>query len=162
MSKFYKDWKMTEPQHRAYFNLLDAVYQQQGITGGAERESLRKLIHQRAFGRAISAKEIDHLKGFDAFKAECLAWSQPANMEAQLLMAEQPLIRLRHRIRELADEPLILAMVRGPLFGKESLEDLNEAELERLRNTYCDRQAAEHKPETLARRRAKRKVEEPF
>lgn len=156
MSKqFFPGWKMTIDQRRAYFKTLEAVCAKQGITSAAEKESMRKLIHARAFGHPISAKDIDHLKGFDAFKRECLAWLQPDNLNAQLRMEQMPLIRLRHRIRELADEPYALAIVRDR-FHKPTLEDLNEVELEQLRNTLCDHQAVEHKPATLARRRAKR------
>jgi hypothetical protein len=152
MSKLYPGWKMSVAQHYSYFNLLEAVYRQQGITSAAEKESMRKLIHTRAFGRPISAKEIDPLKGFDALKRECLAWSQPDNLNAQLRMEQMPLIRLRHRIRELADEPYIVAIIRDR-FKQGSLEDLNETELEQLRNTLCGRKTRGRrasKPEPVA------------
>jgi hypothetical protein len=145
-SKFFPGWRMTWGQHSAYFKTLEAVYAKQGITSAADKESMRKLIHERAFGSAISAKDIDHLKGFDAFKAECLAWLQPDSIDAQLHMEQMPLIRLRYRIRELADEPYIEAILRDR-FNNSTLDDLSEAELVQLRNTLDARAGVRRKKE---------------
>jgi hypothetical protein len=144
--KFFPGWKMTWDQHNAYFRLLEAACRAQGKRTAAEREELRQLIHSRAFGRPISAKDIDHLKMFDALKAECLALSQPANLEAQLRQAEMPLIRLRQGILEKFSEDRILGLLRSARFKRESLEDLgdmNEKDLTDLRNTLCARTAGE-------------------
>jgi hypothetical protein len=149
--EFYPGWKMTRAQHQAYWRLLSQVNAVQNVTSAEERESMRKLIHDRAFGRAVSAKDIDHLKMFDAFKGACLAMIQPANWEAQLHQVDQPLIRLRHACRQLADEPYIQALVQGPRFKKQSLDDLDERELTDLRNTLAARASARRrKQEPLA------------
>lgn len=145
--KFFPGWKMTWSQHQKYFRLLDDVYRANGITMAAEKEQVRQAIHQRAFGHPVSAKEIDHLKMFDAFKAECLAMSDPANLDAQLQQAEMPLIRLRVACLKLADEPYIQALVQSPRFKKQSLDenDWTEAELTDLRNTLAARASSHHR-----------------
>src|SRR5208282_3896576 len=97
--KFFRDWKMTVKQHRLYFRLLTDVYAVRCLTIQADKELLRQLIHQKAFGAPVSAKQIDHLKMFDAFKAECIAIIQDSSLEAQLRQIDQPLIRLRYSIR---------------------------------------------------------------
>lgn len=106
--------------------------------------------------RIASSSQIGKLADFDELKRVAMAIIAPNNMNAQLQQVLQPLIRLRHRIRELADEPYILALVQGPRWKKQLLEDLSEKELEDLRNTLMDH-AAEHRPGTLARRRERRK-----
>jgi hypothetical protein len=110
-----------------------------GLTTTLAREQCRKQIHMRAFGSEISAKEIDHLKMFDAFKAEIMAELSPANVNAQMRQLEQPLIRLRHGIRKLAGADQINALIRSDRFKKQNLEDLNEKELTDLRNTLAGR-----------------------
>jgi len=145
--KFFPGWKMTWSQHQKYFRLLDDVYRANNITSTDEKEQVRQAIHLRAFGRPISAKEIDHLKMFDAFKAECLAMTRPADLEAQLHQAEMPLIRLRVACRKLADEPYILALVQSPRFKKQSLDDSDwtEQQLTELRNTLAARATSHHR-----------------
>ncbi len=141
-SKFYPGWRLTWSQHSAYFRLLTQVYAARGLESPSDRETMRKLIHQRAFGSTISAKLIDHLAGFDAFKAACLAELRPADLAAQLRQVDQPLIRLRHAIRALADAPYIAAISRDK-FGTAAWEtDLAEPQLVDLRNTLCARSAA--------------------
>jgi hypothetical protein len=142
--KFYPGWKMTWNQHSAYFRLLEGAYRAGGKTTAADKEEMRKLIHLRAFGRPVSAKEIDHLKMFDAYKAECLALSQPNNLDAQLLITQMPLIRFRTGILEKFDSPTILGLLRSNRFKRDSLDDLdtmNEKDLTDLRNTLCVRTA---------------------
>jgi hypothetical protein len=137
---------MTPAQRQAYFRLLEGACHAQGKRTAAEREELRKLIHLRAFGRPVSAKDIDHLKMFDAYKAECLALTMPTNLEAQLHQAEQPLIRLRRGILEKFDSATILGLLCSARFKRKSLEDLdtmNEKDLTDLRNTLCARTAGE-------------------
>lgn len=148
-SKFFPGWKMTWSQHHAYFSLLDRACRAQGKTSAAGREELRKTIHEHAFGRPVSAKEIDHLTMFDTFKAECLALSRPDDMEAQLRQVNQPLIRLRHACRRLADEPYIDALVRSARFKKRSLDDddWTEEQLTELRNTLAARASAHQRKE---------------
>jgi hypothetical protein len=144
--KFYPGWKMTWDQHSAYFRLLEGAYRSNGKTTAADKEEMRKLIHTRAFGSPISAKVIDHMKMFDDLKSECLAWSQPANVDAQKRQVEMPLIRLRHGILEKFDSPTILGLLCSTRFKRKSLEDLddmNEKDLTDLRNTLCARTAGE-------------------
>ena len=140
--EFHPHWRLTTAQHRAYFRLLDQVYRARGLRTAADKEAMRQQIHQRAFGAPISAKTIDHLKMFDAFKAACLAETAPTDLTAQLRQLEQPLIRLRHAIHRLADPAYILALLRSPRFKKQSLADLQtmtEKELTDLRNTLSAR-----------------------
>lgn len=61
-AKFFPGWKMTWDQHRAYFKLLEGVYLARGLQSAADKEAMRKVIHQGAFGAPISAKAIDHQK----------------------------------------------------------------------------------------------------
>jgi hypothetical protein len=139
--KFYPGWKMTPAQHASYFNLLEGVYRAYVITKSADKETMRKKIHQQAFGRPVSAKDIDHMKMFDEFKAVCLAMSQPDNLDAQMHQAEQPLIRLRHAILKFS-EAYTIGMLCSPRFKKHGLDDLNhmtEKELTDLRNTLSAR-----------------------
>jgi hypothetical protein len=144
--KFYPGWKMTWDQHSAYFRLLESADRANGKITAADKEEMRKLIHIRAFGIPISAKVIDHMKMFDDFKAECLAWSQPANVDAQKYQVDMPLIRLRHGILEKFDSPTILGLLHSARFKRDSLDDLNdmnEKDLTDLRNTLCARTAGE-------------------
>ena len=144
--KFFPGWKMTWDQHSAYFYQLKQVYAVLKLTDKAQQEAMRKTIHTRAFGSPISAKEIDHMRMYDAFKAECLAIIAPTDMEAQLKQANQPLIRLRTGILEKFDSPTILGLLRSARFKRQSLDDLeemNEKDLTDLRNTLCARTAGE-------------------
>jgi hypothetical protein len=149
-TKLHPGWKMTSDQHNAYWWYLSQCCKKLGLTSAAEREELRRAIHIRAFGEPISAKEIDRLTGYDAFKKECLAILQPDNLEAQLHMAMQPLIRLRVACRQLADEAYIIAMCRSDRFKKESLDDptWSEAGLTDLRNTLAARSGSHHRKQT--------------
>ncbi len=129
-----------------YWNLLGQVYAAGQITTAADKDMQRRLIHRRAFGReGVSARDIDRMKMFDAFKAECLAWISPDNLNAQLRQVDQPLIRLRHRILEFP-HAYVLGLLCSPRFQRQSLEDLNdmgEKELTDLRNTLCARKPEE-------------------
>jgi hypothetical protein len=138
---------MTHDQWRAYWHLIGKAARAEGATTPESREAVRARIHEQAFGRPVSAKEIDHLKMFDAFKAAALAIIEPDSLDAQLAQTEQPLIRLRHACRALADDAYIAALVTGPRFKKDAIEDLNEEELEHLRNTLAARRSAKHKKE---------------
>ena len=142
--KFFPGWKMTWGQHGAYFWYLGQVYKLPGILDTMSREEVRKTIHIRALGSAISAKQIDHLKMFDAFITECLALLQPDNVAAQLRIAEMPLIRLRHGILEKFSPDRIHGMLRSARFKKTCLDDFKtEEELEQFRNTLCARTLGE-------------------
>jgi hypothetical protein len=140
--KFFPGWKMTPAQKQAYFRTLGSVYRAKGITSAADKEATRKQIHMAAFGSAISAKEINHTTMFDQFKAVCLAELQPTNLGAQLHQTEQPLIRLRFKIREMASEAYWRKIARNK-FGTDDLDSLNEWQLTQLRNTLTARTAGE-------------------
>jgi hypothetical protein len=142
--KFYPGWKMTWGQHNSYFRLLDGVYRVKGLTTAAEKEECRKQIHLEAFGKPTSAKEIDHMGMFDKFKAACLVHSQPANLGAQIRQLEQPLIRLRHAISQLAPQPYWAKIARNK-FGTDDLDELTERQLTDLRNTLCARKGGKAK-----------------
>ena len=143
-SSRFPGWKMSWDQHNAYFWHLSNVYAALGLTTKEAREDMRQTIHFRAFGRPVSAKEIDHLTMFDAFKAECLALLQPDNMQAQLRIAQMPLIRLRHGILEKFSPDRIEGLLRSARFKVQSLDDLKtEKDLTDFRNTLCARTAGE-------------------
>ncbi len=135
----YPGWKMSVDQHRAYWKLLSQVNRALALKTTEERERTRKLIHERAFGRPdVSAKEINHLEMFDAFKAECLVIAQPSNVTAQVAQVNQPLTRLKHAIRALAPDPY-WQKISESRFHTRDLDDLNPWQLEQLRNTLTVR-----------------------
>lgn len=138
----YPGWKMTPAQHRMYWNLLNQVYAAGGLVTAPEKEKQRKLIHLRAFGReGVSAKEIDRLKMFDAFKAECLSWIKPDDLSAQLRQTNQERHRLIWRIGQF-DPEYVNALLASPRFGGRSVDDMENLsikDLTDLRNTLCAR-----------------------
>jgi len=144
---FKPGWKMTLDQHNAYWYHLGRAAAARGLTTAAQREELREQIHMRAFGENISAKQIDHLKMFDDFKAECLAIYKPTDLGAQKRQVEMPLIRLREGILQKFDEDFILSILRtfrGDRFANatlETLETMSEKDLTDLRNTLCARES---------------------
>lgn len=138
-SKFFPGWKMTTEQHGAYFRLLTQCYVAMGLTSAAEKEEARQLIHFRAFNRhGVSAKVIDHLKMFDAFKGACLAILKPSDMPAQLDQVNMERTRLIYRINELAPERYWLAEAKRK-FGHTNLELLSTDNLVMFRNHLCAR-----------------------
>jgi hypothetical protein len=138
-------WKMTNDQHGAYWYWVNRVHRLPEFQTKPQAE-VREMIHLRAFGCNPSAKEIDHLKMYDDFKAVCLALTQPTNFGAQMRQAEQPLIRLRHGILEKFSEDRIVGLLCSTRFKRHSLadlDDMNEKDLTDLRNTLCARTAGE-------------------
>jgi hypothetical protein len=132
--KFFPGWKMTPEQHGAYFRLLGQCYHAMGVTSTAEKEEARQLVHLRAFNRrGVSAKEIDHLKMFDAFKAACLAIIKPNDLQAQVDQANMDRTRLIHRISELAPEIYWRAEAKRK-FGHDNLDLLSIDNLTMFRN----------------------------
>jgi hypothetical protein len=161
-TKFVPGWKMTWGQKAEYFRLNDEVAKASGARTAAEREELRHQIHEEAFGGPKSAKEINHLKDFDLFKAACLARLQPENLGAQMRQAEMPTKRLIYAIRQLAPEAYIIAEVdrkRGSdaRFQTEDWTMMDEASLTILRNHLAKRAASYPlaRAETGAGRRAR-------
>lgn len=140
-TKFVPGWKMTAGQKASYFRLLGEVCAAAGLSSSADKEALRRTVHLRAFGRAVSAKEIDHLKGFDAFKAVCLALLHPDDLNAQLRQSVMPRTRLVVACRDLADEGYIVAICKDR-FGTADWTELGEDRLVQLRNTLAARKPA--------------------
>jgi hypothetical protein len=141
---------MSVDQHGAYWRMLGQCYRAMGVTGTTEKEEARKLIHFRAFGRDdVSAKEIDHLKMFDAFKAACLAIIKPNDLQAQVDQANMERTRLIHRINELAPEIYWRAEAKRK-FGHENLDVLSVANLTMFRNHLSARASEIVWPESVA------------
>jgi hypothetical protein len=132
-NKFYPGWKMTRDQWGTYWRLIGQVCHAQGVKDAAGREEVRKMIHLRAFTRPVSAKDIDHLKMFDDFKAACLAILKPNDLNAQLAQANMEKTQFIHRIKELAPELYWRAEAMRK-FGTEDLERLSVDDLTMLRN----------------------------
>lgn len=146
--KFFPGWKMTPEQHGKYWRMLTQCYQIMGATSTAEKEEARRLIHFRAFNRTgVSAKEIDHLKMFDAFISACLAILQPDETAPQLRQANMERIRFIYRINELAPEIYWRAEAKRK-FGHDDLEMLSLRDLEMFRNHLSARASEIVWPET--------------
>lgn len=130
----YRGWKMTVDQHGAYWRLIGQCCRALGASSAEDKNEARKTIHFRAFGRhGVSAKEIDHLKMFDAFKAACLAIIKPNDLQAQVDQANMERTRLIHRINELAPEIYWRAEARRK-FNHDDLALLSIENLIMLRN----------------------------
>lgn len=95
-------------------------------------------------GREISsASEIGRIKEFSKVKGDLLALAQPANLNAQKNIVDQPLIVLRFSIR-LTIERAGLSdaywqKICRDKFGMADIDMLNETQLEHFRNTLCAR-----------------------
>lgn len=139
-SKFYPGWKMTVVQHGLYFRLLDQAAVAVGAKSKVQREELRQRIHLAAFGGPKSAKAINHLKEFDAFKASALAVIHPSNLHLQMRQAEMPTTRLVFAIRQLAPEAYIIAE-SDRKFHTSDWTALDESALTMLRNHISARAA---------------------
>ena len=160
-SKFVPGWKMTWGQRSEYFRLIDAAADELGITTAKDREELRQRIHLEAFGEAKSAKEINHLKDFDKFKAAALAITQPTNLHAQMRQAEMPTTRLVFAIRKLAPEAYIIDEVKrkrgtDARFQTDDWTLLDESTLTILRNHLAARAAGIRWPAQKSSRAAER------
>jgi hypothetical protein len=156
-TKFYPGWRMTVPQHDGYFRLLQQVYAALGLTTRPDQEAQRQVIHQRAFHRpGVSAKDIDHMKGYDAFKATCLAILQPSDVEAQLAIQNMPRTRLVYAIRQLADEAYLVALAASERFKCSDWPAMPLDQMEEFRQTAADRMVGEHRATTKAHRSANR------
>jgi hypothetical protein len=143
----YPGWKMTPAQHRMYWNLLQRAHK--AYDPDFSFLDFRALIHVRAFGKNISAKEIDRMKMFDEFKAACMAVIQPDNLAAQVDIENMPKTRLIHRICHDFPASYILCLMNSPRFarcrqneqraGVEDLARWTEKDLTDLRTTLCAR-----------------------
>jgi hypothetical protein len=146
--ELYPGWKMTPAQHRMYWQLLGQAHKAYG-KAAISAEEFRALVHVRAFGQNVSAKDIDRMKGFDAFKAQCLAIIKPADLGAQVAIENMEKTRLIHRICNDFPASYILCLMNSPRFarcrqneqraGLEDLERWSEKDLTDLRTTLCAR-----------------------
>jgi hypothetical protein len=153
---------MTPAQHRKYWQLLGQAYSAYSAlaSGAATREEFRALIHIRAFGKNISAKDIDRMKGFDQFKAACMAIIEPTDLGGQVALENMPKTRLIHRICHDFPASYILCLMNSPRFarcnfgdgsgasrraGLEDLEHWAEKDLTDLRTTLCARNPSDVK-----------------
>ena len=133
---------MTTPQYYSYWKYIRAVYALPGLWKGMTQDDVRKLIHFRAFGRPVSAKEIDKLGMFNEFLKVCKGLLCPTDVETQMRLQNMPLINLRYRIGQIAAErgqEYVYKIARDK-FGTDDLEALDEKQLKDLRNTLCARE----------------------
>lgn len=144
---FFPGWSMTVEQHGAYWRLVDRAAKASGARTAEARETLRKHLHLQAFGSPKSARDINHLKDFDDFKAACLAVIQPTNLDAQMRQVGMPLTRLVYAIRALAPAAYIVAESKRK-FGTEKWEGLSEENMTMFRNHLAARAPHIHWPET--------------
>ena len=138
---------MTQKQNYLYWREWAAVRR---VDAGADRHAL----HASALGEDKSHKDFSNAE-FDKVLQEFRAISQPANLAAQLRQINQPKTRLIFKIRQLADEPYIQALLESPRFKASTLEELDEKTLTDFRNTCAARRSSrnrkiKHSPETLA------------
>lgn len=138
---FADGWKMSIGQRNSYFKMWAQIVRVRGYRGSAEvMSALRHDFHAECGLGRISAKEIDRMKGFDAVKARFLAIMHPANLNAQMSMADQPRHRLITRITDMAPQAYWARIARDK-YGTDDLDGLNEKELTDLRNTLEARTA---------------------
>jgi hypothetical protein len=157
---FYPGWKMTRKQYLTYWRMLKSAHQ--AYNAGSVKncgailtfEQFRALIHARAFGRNISAKDIDRMKMFGDFIAACTATIRPDSLPAQMNIAESNTVKTR-LIHRICSFPLayVLGLLNSPRFrpkierlafndeqaSLEDLADLPEEVLTHIRNTLCAR-----------------------
>jgi hypothetical protein len=127
-------WKMYPKQASRYWREVSAVCHFLGVTGAQAQTEVRKRLHVQAFGEAISAKEIDHLKMFDDFLAACAAITRPDDLGTQMRQAIMGRTRLKKSIQLLADDEYWqrIALDR---FNTTDLDLLSDEQLTQLRNT---------------------------
>jgi hypothetical protein len=141
---------MTPAQVRAYWKMCEAAAAAQGATTAKAKEEVRKLLHVRAFGRPISAKQIDRMKMFDDFKAAVLSITRPDDLAAQMRQLDMEKTRLIWAIREAsaaiegvphdsADAMRYAFRVAADKFHTHDLESRTIEQLTQLRNTLCAR-----------------------
>ncbi len=101
---------MTEKQNTLYWREWGKVTRACKDNGMAAPD--RHELHRQA----LKGKDKSHTKfsnpDFDSVLAVFRSWSQPGDIRAQMRQEDQPLIRLRFRIRELADEKLVASLVQ--------------------------------------------------
>lgn len=117
MSKpLYPGWRMTVDQHGHYWSLWRDVVKANGWDKLKNKEvsEKRRMLHERAFGGPKSATDIDQGKEFDVIKAEFLAWSKPANFNAQMGQQRQPRKRLETKIKIEQVKLLSIVLVDAP------------------------------------------------
>lgn len=95
----------------------DALYWREwgALTRRCKADSMappdRHELHAKALGADKGHKEFTNAD-FDKVLAEFQVWSMPGDVRAQMRQADQPLTRLRYRIRELGDDRLVAKLVQ--------------------------------------------------
>lgn len=141
-SEIRPGWKMTWAQSWSYVRMWNEIRR---ATGWENTREARLDWHEASGLGRCSAKDINHLKGFDALKIYWLAVTKPANLNEQMRMQEMPKHRLKTRIRGMTPEAYWSKIARDK-YGTDDLDGLNEKELIDLRNTLEARTA---KPKTV-------------
>ena len=125
--------KLTPSQCKTFWRLWSAIARR-ARWDAQEAESERRALIERAGFQSLTA--VDPLTGFDRVLAELNAILHPDNLNAQLRQVNMPRIRLIHAIRQLQDEPYILAIARDK-FARSDWENLPLPQLHQLRMTLA-------------------------
>ena len=133
----YPGWKMSESQHGAYFRLFAAACAAQKCETAAAKEALRRAAHIAAFGRPVSAKEIDQGKMFDAIKREFLRLADSVDHNTdqerkRLVFAAYDSLNRLHKLVARAYVTTLLKQRFKVIDGKRSVEDLSDGQLHQL------------------------------
>lgn len=123
---------MTFGQRSSYWSMFGDICRAKGWANDSEH---RREWHVLAGLGPCSAKEINHLKGFDAIKAVWLAVTRPNDVNAQLAQLKMARTRIIVKIRSIAHEDYIAALLNSDRFrrlGAACLEDLTDRDLEQF------------------------------
>jgi hypothetical protein len=114
--------------------------------------ALRLRVLSQAVGRPLtSASDLKSQTDWDHVKSHLLALSQPANVNDQVRIANQPRTRLLYAIRNSGFARLYIMSICEDRFGlgrstaEEPWENLSLVQLEQLRNTLTHRARAKQK-----------------
>jgi hypothetical protein len=129
-------WLMSWRQSYQYFQMFKEICEAKGWRQDDEH---RREWHVMSGLGPVSAKAIDHLKGFDALKAIYMAVTRPDDVNAQVAIQNQPRHRTITGIKELCAEGFWRALLESDRFRAQELEDLSDSELVNFRNTLTAR-----------------------
>ena len=138
---------LTKPQTHTFWRQWSAVIRLSKWTP-IEAEQQRKAMLARAGFDSLTL--VDKLSGFDRVLAEIKALSQPSDVDAQLRQQNQPVIRLRYRIRHHALQAAYWHDYAINRFATADLDQLNETQLTQLRNFLDDRMVQQRRAGTIA------------
>ena len=125
---------MTDLQKRLYWREWGAV--RRWCISRAMPVPDRHELHRRALdGRDVSSTNMLNAD-FDQVLAAFRAISQPDSLLPQIRANEQPKTRLKWRIAKLAP-PNVTAKISRDKFGTADLDELDESQLNQLRNTLA-------------------------